>query len=519
MNYTGSIIKADYLQRTRSYAFLITLAISLCIAYTFVPAPGATYTTVRVGNFVGVYNAAWIGYVTAIMTSVFLSLIGFYLVNNSIRKDIDTEVGMIIATTPITNFKYLLSKVLSNFLVLLSICTIVFAMSIALFFLRGKGFSFEITPFILPYTFVVLPALFFISSLAVVAEVFFGRWPVIQYILFFILFNMIMAEVTTSNDAGMTLFDPFGVKAVTTGMEEFVRSHLHKHLQVTSMGFNFVAKQDIKTFVFEGIQWQPAFIASRFAWICFSLLLIFISSKFFHRFDVKERISIKKKKLTTTISSGLITGDIQLAALPAITPAYGIMPFIKTELLMLFRKGSKWFWLVNIGGMIALIFAPLLIAHQIILPVLWFLQVSRWSDLATKEKTNRVHYFTYAAYKPVSRLLVSQIIAGIILAVALAFPVLVRYAAGGNLLPVAEIIIGAVLIVVFAVFLGILSGGNKLFEILFFLLTYCVVNHIPFLDYFGGMHNGLHYTGFMLMIIFFLVMMSFALRKYEIRHL
>ena len=313
--------------------------------------------------------------------------------------------------------------------------------------------------------------------------------------------------------------DPFGVKAVTTGMEDFVRTHFNEQLQVVSMGFNFSDRQDVKTFVFEGIQWQPAFIASRFIWIGFSLLLIWISAQFFHRFDVKEKISTKKKKtLTTNISSGLITGDIKLSALPAIIPAYGISPFIKTELLMLFRKGSKWFWLVNLGGMIALLFAPLSIAHQIVLPILWFLQVSRWSDIATKEKTNRVHYFTYAAYHPVRRLLVSQIMAGIILAVALSFPLIIRYLISGGFIHVLEIVTGAVFIVAFAVCLGILSGGNKLFEILFFVITYSVINHIPFMDYFGGMHNDLSYTGVMLVIIIFLLTVSFTLRNYEIRH-
>ncbi len=521
MKYVGSIIKADYLQRTRSYAFLITLAISLYIAYTFVPAPGAAYTTVRVGNFIGVYNSAWIGYVTAIMTSVFLSLIGFYLVNNSIKKDIGTGVGMIIAATSIRNFKYLLSKALSNFLVLLSITAIVFIMSIMLFFIRGNRYSFEVTQFILPYTIVVLPALFFISSLAVVAEVFLGRRPVIQYLLFFALFNFISANVMMTKGSTMIMMlDPFGVKAVTMGMEDFVQTHFNKQLHVVSMGFNFSDKQDVKTFVFEGIQWQSAFIISRFMWIGFSLLLIFISSKFFHRFDVKERINTKKKKsLTPNISSGLITGDINLSALPVITPAYGILPFIKTELLMLFRKGSKWFWLVNIGGMIALIFAPLSIAHQIILPALWFLQVSRWSDIATKEKINRIHYFTYASYQPIKRLLVSQMIAGIILAVALALPLIIRYLINGDFIPILNIVAGAVFIVALAVCFGILSGGNKLFEILFFLLTYCAINKIPFTDYFGGLHNDLNYSGFMLAMIVLLITISFALRKYEIRHL
>ncbi len=485
------------------------------------PAPGAAYTTVRVGNFIGVYNAAWIGYVTAMMTSVFLSLIGFYLVNNSIKKDIETGVGMIIAATSISNFKYLLSKVLSNFLVLLSITAIVFIMSIVLFFIRGNGYSFEITQFILPYTIVTVPALFFISSLAVVAEAFLGRRPVIQYLLFFALFNFISANVMMREGSAMIMWlDPFGVKAVTTGMEDFVHTHFNAQPQVVSMGFNFSDKQDVKTFVFEGIPWQPAFIVSRFIWIGLSLLLIWISAKFFHRFDVKEKISIKKKRpVITNIPSALLrTGDIKLSAMPAITPAYGILPFIKTELLMLFRKGSKWFWLVNAGGIIALVFTPLSVAHQIVLPVLWFLQVSRWSDIATKEKANRIHYFTYASYKPVSRLLVSQMIAGIILAVALSFPLIIRYLIGGGFIHGLEIITGAVFIVAFAVCFGILSGGSKLFEILFFVLTYSAVNHIPVMDYFGGMHNDLSYTGVMLVIIIFLLTVSFALRNYEIRH-
>lgn len=52
------ILKGDYRQRTRSYAFLITLAISLFIAYTFVPEPSAPYTTVRLGDLVGEYTSA-----------------------------------------------------------------------------------------------------------------------------------------------------------------------------------------------------------------------------------------------------------------------------------------------------------------------------------------------------------------------------------------------------------------------------------------------------------------------------
>jgi hypothetical protein len=516
-----SIIKGDYQQRTRSYAFLITLAISLYLAYTFVPAPGADYTTVKIGKYVGLNNTAWVGYVTAMMTSVFLSLIGFYLVNNSIKKDTDTEVGMIIATTQVSNFKYLFTKVLSNFMVLLTITGLVSIMGIMLVFVRSNGAAFNMVQFLLPYLLTTLPCIFFIASLAVLAEVFLGKWPIMQYIGFFFLFGIITANVLqgTSSTAKIVM-DPFGVKMVMTGMENIVRQQYDATATVGSIGFNLSKKQEIKYFLFEGISWSAVYIISRLMWIGISILAIFISAKFFHRFDVTEKIKSRKKKtvLTENNEERNVLQEIKLSALPSIQTDYSILPFIKTELLMLFRKGPKWFWLVNIGGMIAMPFVPIKIAHQFILPVLWFLQVGRWSDLATKEKTNRIHYFTYAAYQPLKRLLTSQIIAGIVIAIVLASPLMIRYLIVGDLMPVLLIFAGAIFIVAFAVCLGILAGGKKLFEILFFAITYLNLNLLPAADYFGALSSGINLLFTMLLIIASLIVISFAKRNYEIGH-
>lgn len=186
---------------------------------------------------------------------------------------------------------------------------------------------------------------------------------------------------------------------------------------------------------------------------------------------------------------------------------------------MLFRKGPRWLWLINVGGMIALIFAPLTVAHQMILPALWFLQVARWSDLATKEKTNRIHYFTYASYKPLTRLLPAQVFAGIILSFVLALPLFVRYLVAFQFLPILSIIMGSIFIVLLAVALGMLSGGTKLFEILFFLFTYSNLNKVPFTDYFGGINHSANYLVVIAVLIASLTFMSFLLRKIEIRHL
>ena len=363
--------------------------------------------------------------------------------------------------------------------------------------------------------------MFFVSCVAVVAEVFLGRRSVIQYILFFALFNIVMANVQMKQGTEMlTYFDPFGVKVVTLQMEDFVNAHYREEVSVASMGFVFSdEKNDLKMFVFEGIHWPFLFIVSRLAWMAFGVALVLGASRYFHRFDVKEKMRVQKKpKMIESIQTHALAKELKISSLPPITVNYGILPFIKTEVLMLFRKGPRWFWIINLGLMIALAFTPLTIAHQFLLPVLWFLQIGRLSDLVTKEKTYQVHYFTYAAYQPLKRLLPSQIIAGISLMLVLSVPLLLRYAFALQWLPMVGIVLGAIFIVLFSSTLGIVSGGKKLFEILFFAITYSNLNRIPVADYYGSMWTSLLPIAILISLTLSFVCISWVIRSYEIKH-
>ncbi|MGZ3873465.1 MAG: hypothetical protein ACXVJD_11130 [Mucilaginibacter sp.] len=526
MKYIYSIIKADYLQRTRSYSFLITLVITIYAAYSFVPPPTASYTTLNIVGYKGVYNAAWVGHVSAMMTTIMLSLYGFFLVNSGIKKDIDTGVGLIIATTPITNFGYLLSKMLSNFLVLLTIAAITFIISIVMFFVRTNGYPFILADFIIPYVLFAIPALLTISALAVAGEVFLRRRPVLQYVLFIFLFGAITAGAhNQQNDTAAMFMEPFGVHTMTGSIMDKVNGQFHAQIKEVSLGFTFNAKKHaFKTFVWNGITWTGLFVLSRLVWICFAFGLVYLTSFFFHRFDFKQAITTRKKARSPADHPvGLLAPAVRMdiALLPPVVADYSIIPFIKTELLLLIRKGSKWFWVLNGAAWLSLFFVPLNIAHAYILPLLLFLQVTRWSELATKEKTNRLHYFTYSSYKPLLRMLPSQLLAGIILALVLALPVLMRYLIAADVYSMTGIINGALFIVLLAVCLGIVSGGKKLFEIIFFLITYAAIDKIPVVDYLGGMQHD-NRGGFvitMLLLNLFLALVSFSVRSYQVRHL
>jgi hypothetical protein len=519
-----SIIKADYLQRTRSYSFLITLAVTIYVAYLFVPPSDASYTTLNVVGYRGAYNSAWIGYVSAMMTTVMLSLYGFLLVNSGIKKDINTEVGLIIATTPITNFRYLLSKQLSNFLVFLTIACCTFLTSILLFFVRSGDYPFIIGDFLFPHLVFAVPALFVVASMAVVAEVFLVKRTILQFIVYFFICGIVMANLQRiePNSATQSL-DPFGLSLVTNSIKSTINSQFHDNVKQVSFGFIFSSHKAYKTFVWEGISWDVVFLLSRLLWIGFGLGLVYFSSFFFHRFDFKQAARKSKKSANTYDQQEtvpLIPSGISRILMPPVVHDYSILPFIKTEFLLLIRKGNKWIWLILVGLWASMFFAPLDIAHTYILPVLWFLQVTRFSDLATKEKTDRVHYFSYASYKPLFRMLPAQMLAGIVLAVLLALPLMMRYLIILDGYAVINILNGSVLIVLSAICLGIISGGNKLYEVLFFLLTYSIVNKIPVADYLGSQSydDPLGYVFIIGSLNVGLAVTSFLARSYQTKH-
>ena len=91
------LVKADFLERVRRYSFLLTLAGALYMAYAILTEKAQ----LRVGEgYRGVYNSAWVGALMTVTASIFLSLVGFYIVKNSLQRDVQTRVGQILATTP-----------------------------------------------------------------------------------------------------------------------------------------------------------------------------------------------------------------------------------------------------------------------------------------------------------------------------------------------------------------------------------------------------------------------------------
>jgi hypothetical protein len=92
------LVKADFLTRVRRTSFFLTLGFAVLLGYeTF-----AGHVVMQLDDYRGIYNSAWVGALMAVVTSSFLTLVGFYIVKGSILRDETTRVGQILAATPMT---------------------------------------------------------------------------------------------------------------------------------------------------------------------------------------------------------------------------------------------------------------------------------------------------------------------------------------------------------------------------------------------------------------------------------
>ena len=116
------------------------------------------------------YNSATIALATAGLASMLLGMLGFYLVSNTIRRDIVTRTGYIIAAMPVSNVEYLLGKFLGNvaFLGLVVLGYMVNVMAMHL--LRGEV-AIEPQVYFATYLAMTGPAVLVISALGLAIRV------------------------------------------------------------------------------------------------------------------------------------------------------------------------------------------------------------------------------------------------------------------------------------------------------------------------------------------------------------
>jgi hypothetical protein len=164
-----AIVKADFWIRFRRTSTLVIFLLLCIMAYMWVPDPSTGRTLMVLNGHRAIYNSAAIASASGALCAMFLLLFGYYMVSSTIRRDVQTRSGFIIASTTVGNFEYLIGKFLGNVVFLSAIAGGYMISSMIMQLVRGEA-PVEPLVFLKHYLLILPPAICFVSVAALTFE-------------------------------------------------------------------------------------------------------------------------------------------------------------------------------------------------------------------------------------------------------------------------------------------------------------------------------------------------------------
>lgn len=264
------------------------LLVALCIlAYVIVPDISTGRALMQVNGHRALYNSATIALATSSLCAVLLGMLGFYLISNTIRRDLVTRTGFVIASTPVRNAEYLAGKLLGSiaFLTLVVVVYVVNVMAMQL--LRGEA-PIEPLTYAAIFLAAVGPAIVVVAGFALMFECvrpLSGRIGDIAYFFVWVMLLTIPASTADAIGSGAgAFFDVFGLAFLINASKQQAIVDFHNvHPDVSIGSSRFDAAQI--PWRFDGVQWSWHLVGTRAATAALVVPLFLIAWMAFARFD------------------------------------------------------------------------------------------------------------------------------------------------------------------------------------------------------------------------------------------
>jgi hypothetical protein len=492
------LARADVRERVRQTGFLISMLVMVWLAHGMMPGVAAGYRTFVVNSiYRPVYSAAWVGALSATLTSAYFMFVGFYLVRGSVERDRRTGVGQILAAARVRGLRYLYAKALSNLVVLMLMAGVVLVTALIMQQVLGEDRHVDLLATITPFVLLTLPTAAFVSASAVLFDCITFLRGGVGNIAWFFLIGVLMASSGIDKQSASPFADVMAGRTVTG----FAWSELHRQHpsvaireQDVSMGLNIDSSwkhKQVLTYPLGPIPWSGEAVAARGMWLAIAILIVALSSLVFDRFDraaapFGRAGSPASPPKIAAMQSVPVRAARRANELTVAPRSSGFASLLRAEILLLLKGHSKWWYLGVLAALITGTFVPLKGAREFVLPIASLWPVLVWSALGHRERRDNVAPVLFSSPRPLGRLLLASWCAGTVLALVIFSPVLVRLAIAGEGAFLLGGIAGAAFIPALALASGVWTGSAKMFEALFLMLWYIgPMHHMPELDYTG----------------------------------
>jgi hypothetical protein len=520
-----AVARADFLERVRRYSFFLTVLFAVLLGY----AAATGKLSIHLDDYRGVYTSAWIGTMVAMVTTCFVTLVGFYIVKNTIDRDRQTGVGQILAATPLSKTSYALGKFLSNFTILSSMVLVLAIGAVLMRFWAAEDPHFDLAALLLPFLLLALPTMALTAALAVLFE----TLPILRggvgNVLWFFVFSF---GIGLPGMTGRRWLDPMGLMTVGDSMMAAARASIPGYKNNFELTIDSKHVRVAEALRWEGVHWTSDQLLLRAACFAAAILITLLAALFFDRFDptrfLAPSIRTSRKPIRTEAAAGstVSAGTLHSASAVYLTPlasgahtnAFGRLFSAEFRLAL---KGFRWWWYVVAAGLlIAQIFVPLGPAQGILLGTAWIWPILIWSAMGTRESRFGTRGLLFSSPRILLRQLPSCFLAGFAIAALAGAGVAVRLLIAGQFAGLLAWFAGAFFLPSLAFASGIVSGTGKVFEALLTVLWYIgPMNRTPGFD-FTGVANGsftLRYALIYLLISVALLAGAFFARARQLR--
>jgi hypothetical protein len=290
----GAIIRTDILFRFRRTAAVVTMLLIAASVYFIVPDTSTGRTLMQIEGRRVLYNSASVALGTGMFCGIMMSLVGYYLISNSLRRDIISRMGFVIASTPVTNGRYLLGKFWGNLLYLFAMMLACMLSAMVMFLLRGEG---PLQPFVFlgTYAWIALPGMAFCSAVALAFEslpFLSGRSGDVIYFFLWAAFLGFPAAILESNGGfqWLSAFDIVGLVPVIGQMQDQFHT---TSMSIGSSTFN----ASLPPILYPGLAWSWQMIGLRLSTFLMPVGLLGLARLWFHRFNpVRIKLSTRHSR-------------------------------------------------------------------------------------------------------------------------------------------------------------------------------------------------------------------------------
>jgi hypothetical protein len=496
-----AIARADFLERVRRHGFLVTLLFAAWGARGALPPRGAHYSTVSLDGHRALYDSAGTGTIVAVITGLFLSLIGFYLVKNSVERDRHTGVGQILAGTRMGRFTYVAGKVTSDFAVLAAMVVVMTVVAAVMQQVLGEDRRVDLIALVSPFVLITLPTLFVVSAVAVLFEVIPGLRGGLGNVVFFFGWVFGIAAGMPDSVVRLPIGDVTGMAIVMPALEQSCARTFPDYVPGThtSAGINFGSgAATVTRFAFRGVRWTPGNVARRLAWVGIALVITLTAAARFDRFDAAPSPTRRRRRRGPRADGEEAEGGTTPASEPGAAPAASVTalrpvlrgerlaPLVRAELAVMFQGVNRWWYAAALLLAALVLTLPIAGVRMVVLPVAVLWPLLLWSSIGWRERRHGVDALLSSSPRPVRRQVLATWLAGVALTLAATGAYGLRSALGGDSGALLGWLAGMVFIPSFALASGVWTGSGKLFEVVFLALWYVgPLQRLPALDFLG----------------------------------